>query len=278
MRIEVRHDTIYRYQAPPRSIVQLLRLTPPSFETQHVRNWRIDVGTDAVVRQGSDAFGNCVHRLYAELQLTELAISVIGDVDVEDSAGVVRGTEEPLPPQMFLRTTPLTSPDATLAAFAQDVTEGCGAPLDRLHALLRAVHAHMAFDTRVTDSATSAAQAFVQSAGVCQDFAHIFIAAARYLGIPARYVSGHLLRGDGQHAQEAAHAWAEAHVDGLGWVAFDPAHGLCTTDHYVRVAVALDYLGAAPVRGSRAAGGIETLTVDLAVQPGQARGQLQRQE
>src|SRR3546814_20969809 len=77
--------------------------------------------------------------------------------------------------------------------------------------------------------------------GVCQDLAHVFIAAARSQGMATRYISGHLLRQDGAELQEAAHAWAEAHVPGLGWVEFDPANGICADEHYVRVAAGLDY-------------------------------------
>ena len=106
---------------------------------------------------------------------------------------------------------------------------------------------------------TSAEQAAAAGHGVCQDFAHIFIAAARLLGIPARYVSGHLFRRDGAHAQEAAHAWAEAWVGDLGWVAFDPANGICADDAYVRVACGLDYRDAAPVAGARSGGGAERI-------------------
>ena len=90
-------------------------------------------------------------------------------------------------------------------------------------------------------------------------------AAARSLGIPARYVSGHLARSDGVQEQDASHAWAEAHVPDLGWVGFDPTNGISVTDAYIRVAIGLDYLGAAPVRGSRTGGGEETLDVKLRV-------------
>ncbi len=108
---------------------------------------------------------------------------------------------------------------------------------------------------------------------MCQDITHIFVAAARSLGIPARYVGGHFHRVDGVTSQEAGHAWAEAHVENLGWVGFDPTNGISTTDAHVRVAVGLDYLGAAPVRGTRYGGAGETLTV--AVRVAQARQQIQ---
>ena len=137
--------------------------------------------------------------------------------------------------------------------------------MDRLHRLLGAVYGYMRFDAGHTDTATSAAEAFVLKHGVCQDLAHIFIACSRALNLPARYVSGHLARSEGEIDQEAAHAWAEAYIEDLGWVGFDPANGVCPTESYVRVAVGLDYLGAAPVRGSRYGGGGEHMDVKLRV-------------
>jgi transglutaminase-like putative cysteine protease len=112
----------------------------------------------------------------------------------------------------------------------------------------------MAFDADPTHAATTAAEAFALKRGVCQDITHVFIAATRILGIPARYVGGYFRRGDGITEQEAGHAWAEACVPELGWVAFDAANGICGTDAHVRVAVGLDYLGAAPLRGARYGG------------------------
>ena len=73
--------------------------------------------------------------------------------------------------------------------------------------------------------------------------------------------------------QEAGHAWAEAYVPDVGWVGFDPANGISPTDAHVRVAIGLDYLGAAPVRGTRKGGGAEALTVTILVD--QAAGQMQ---
>ena len=112
---------------------------------------------------------------------------------------------------------------------------------------------------------TTAAEAFALRRGVCQDLTHIFIAAARCLGMPARYIGGYFHRVDGVTQQEAGHAWAEAFVPELGWIAFDPANGICTTDAHVRVAAGLDYLGAAPVRGTRYGGGGEQLAVAVHV-------------
>jgi transglutaminase-like putative cysteine protease len=121
------------------------------------------------------------------------------------------------------------------------------------------------FDSDPTHTATTAAEAFRLRRGVCQDLTHIFIAAARHLNIPTRYVGGHFYRADGVTAQDAGHAWAESYVEHLGWVGFDPANGIGTTQTHVRVSVGLDYLGAAPVRGVRYGGGSETLKVAVHV-------------
>ena len=111
----------------------------------------------------------------------------------------------------------------------------------------------------------SASEAFALKRGVCRDLCHIFIAAAHHLEIPARYVAGYLQMADGRIDQEAGHAWAEAFIPDIGWVGFDPANGVCPTEDYVRVAVGLDSLGAAPVRGVRFGLGNENLEVAIKV-------------
>jgi transglutaminase-like putative cysteine protease len=121
------------------------------------------------------------------------------------------------------------------------------------------------FDTEPTNTGTTAREAFAMRRGVCQDLSHIFIGACRWLDVPARYVSGYFFRADGVVEQSAGHAWAEAKVPELGWVGFDPANGIATTDAHVRVAVGLDYLGAAPVRGARRGGGSESMAVKVLV-------------
>jgi transglutaminase-like putative cysteine protease len=122
------------------------------------------------------------------------------------------------------------------------------------------------YRTGVTDTATTAAEALRPGNGVCQDHAHIFIAAARVAAVPARYVTGYLLTDDGSPVAEAHHAWAEAWVDGIGWIGFDVANRICPTDRYVRMVAALDAYGAAPIRGSRRGGGAEQLEVQVFVQ------------
>ena len=265
MRIRVEHGTTYRYQPAAKSVLQVLRLTPRSHEGQNVVRWKVSADADGEVqiRKGEDAHGNLTHTAFVQGPVSELTLQVTGEVETWDAHGIVRGALERFPPEAFLRETPLTEPSPELEAFAEAAGAG-GDPIARLHRLMLAIRAEITFDAEPTHATTTASEAFALKRGVCQDFSHIFIAAARHLGVPARYVSGHLANGEEVH-QEAAHAWAEAYAPDLGWVGFDCANGLSPTPAHVRVAVGLDYLGAAPVRGSRSGGGTESMDVRLRV-------------
>jgi transglutaminase-like putative cysteine protease len=263
MRIRVRHETRYRYDTPPTGVIQTLRLTPRNYEGQFVVDWRIEVSADCRLDEQEDAFGNITHAFTADAPITELTVTADGVVDTQDTNGVVRDAIERFPPSLFLREAPLTHADAAMKAFTARMDQSN--TLSLLHGLLDNLHEEIVFDTDPTHAATTAAEAFGLKRGVCQDMAHIFIGCARACGVPARYISGYLHRNDGVLDQRAGHAWAEAYVPDLGWVAFDPANGTCTTDAYVRVAVGLDYLGAAPVRGTRYGGGAEALSVQILV-------------
>ena len=140
----------------------------------------------------------------------------------------------------------------------------------------RRIKEDFAYDPQATHVATPLGEAFESRGGVCQDFAHLFIAGARAIGTPARYVSGYYLRSDGDE-QIAGHAWAEAYVPDLGWVGFDPAHCVSPGERHVRLAVALDYLSAAPIRGARSGGGGETMEVRVRVAGTQTQSQSQSQ-
>lgn len=279
MRLKIFHSTTYRYEPPASGVIQILRMTPGSHDGQYVADWQIDVSTDSRLHAHEDAFGNLTHVMTGSA-VADLNITVEGLVETHDTGGVLKGADERFPPSLFLRTTPLTSVNPAMATFARELrAESEGDDIGFLHTLMTEISEHMTFDADPTTSATSAAEAFGLKRGVCQDYAHVFIACARSGGVPARFVSGHFLRSDGMIHQEAGHAWAEAFVPGLGWVGFDAANCICTTDAHVRVAAGLDYLGAAPVRGTRYGGGTETLAVAVRVEqvgrPGQWQSQTQ---
>ncbi|ERF86010.1 transglutaminase family protein [Bradyrhizobium viridifuturi] len=279
MRLRIAHTTTYRYEPAASGVIQILRMTPGSHDGQYVADWQIDVSTDSRLDTHEDAFGNVTHVL-THGSISDLTIHCEGLVETHDTGGVLKGTDERFPPSLFLRPTPLTDLNPAMTAFVREMRAEAGSDvLGFLHALMVQVYEHMTFDEDPTNSTTSASEAFALKRGVCQDYAHILIACARAGGVPARFVSGHFLRSDGMVNQQAGHAWAEAFVPDLGWIGFDAANGICTTDAHARVAIGLDYLGAAPVRGTRYGGGNETLTVavkvDQAGRPGQWQSQTQ---
>lgn len=262
MQIAIRHRTTYRYDQPALYSVQSLRLTPAGSNGQRIASWRIEAPGIERAATFVDGFGNRAHLITVDGPHQEIAIEVRGEVETVDTAGVVEGTPEPAPVVLYLRETVLTRPSPALRELAQ--AAGGEDALARLHDLLRCIRERVAYETGATHAATTAAQALQRGSGVCQDHTHIFIAAARSLDIPARYVSGYLWT-PLDTPLNAQHAWAEAHVSGLGWVGFDVANGICPDDRYVRVAVGLDYASAAPVRGSRRGGGEEALEVQVEV-------------
>ena len=221
------------------------------------------VDCDARFRRGRDGFGNCTTMLYVDGPVESIEITVSGEVLTNPSKGIVHGGHEPLPPALFLRETELTTADADIRDFAREVGEG--EALTALHALNGAVHRRFTLDRGRPVAGQSAAIAFQRDTATPRDLAQIFVAAARSLAIPSRYVSGYSPACFGDDTSPAPHGWAEAHVTGLGWVAFDPCTGLSADEAYVRVAVALDSAGAAPVAGSRLGDGEEELDVDLHV-------------
>jgi len=265
MRLSISHKTTYHYIPAASRVIQVLRLTPRNHDGQYVTDWRIEASADCRLDQHEDAFGNITHAFAAEGPLAELFLLVEGEIETRDTNGVVHDAVERFPPSLFLRETALTTCDEAIAAFAAEAraTQGSEA-LPVLHALLERLHEKMHWDDDRFYEGTPAAEAFGLKHGIAQDFAHIFITASRNLGIPARFVRGYFC-GDDTGARDAGHAWAEAFVPDLGWIAFDAANGICATDAHARVAVGLDHLGAAPVRGMRYGGGAETLTVDIHV-------------
>jgi transglutaminase-like putative cysteine protease len=267
MRIRISHQTLYRYDQPAIGVIQTLRLTPRNHAGQYVVDWRIDISEDCRLDHHEDAFGNITHTFTADGPLSDFRVTVDGEVDTQDTAGIVRGTVERFPPSLYLRETALTQPDAAILDFAREIAarSAAGGTLNVMHQLLAAIHGEMTFDADPTHAATTAAESFSLKRGVCQDLTHVFVAAARSLGVPARYISGYVHSADGTAGESAGHAWAEAFIAEIGWVGFDPAHCISPTEAHVRVAAGLDYLGAAPVRGTRYGGGAEALVVQVRV-------------
>jgi transglutaminase-like putative cysteine protease len=261
--VSIAHVTRYSLAAPVNYSIECLRLTPPSFDAQQVVSWTIEMPhIDEAVRF-RDCFGNITHLVVLPEEHQEIAIIARGTVDTRDRAGVVRGPVEIAPARVFKRETPRTAPDAAIRKISAGI--GGDDPIARMHHLMDLIHERVKYVVGATNVHTSAADALEAGEGVCQDHAHIFISAARVMGLPARYVNGYFLT-DSDEPAEAHHAWAEVWIGGLGWLGFDPANRLCPTDRYVRLACGLDAASAAPIRGTRRGAVEEALDVTVEVQ------------
>ncbi|MDP3491660.1 MAG: transglutaminase family protein [Hyphomonadaceae bacterium] len=273
MRLTVRHATTYTYDPPADRCALRLRLYPPSFGGQRVLKWAVSVNDQPVPALMTTATGDR-EAIWTRSEVgAEITILAEGEVDTDDTAGVVRGLKDGMRPSIYLRSTPLTEADAKIQALAKGVAGEKA--LDRLHAVFNAVADAIEYKPSTTSSATTAAQALKAGQGVCQDHAHVFISGARSIGLPARYVVGYLLAEDTKLTE--THAWAEAWAPEIGWIGFDAANRLCPTDRYVRLGCGLDAADAAPIRGNVTGNSQERLSasVDISQTTGQSQSQNQ---
>ena len=262
MRLKISHMTEYNYAEAVEFALQRLRLTPLDCPGQRVVSWQTSVtgaGREAVY---TDHFGNRVELVSINDGGQSISIMAMGEVETEERNGVFGPHIGYVPLWLYLRETPLTKPGKLVKDLAKRI-QGDG-DLAKMHALMATIAADVEYRKDATDAATPAEQALELKAGVCQDFAHIFISVARHLGLPARYISGYML--DDGDTKAASHAWAETHIAGLGWVGFDPANDICPDERYVRVASGLDYSDTAPVSGMRIGNAPEMITVAVNVE------------
>ncbi|MEM7497624.1 MAG: transglutaminase family protein [Pseudomonadota bacterium] len=272
MLISIDHRTEYRYDPPAQGLALRLRLFAGSTAQQSVRDWSVTVNGKAVSPLLTSGFGEREALWFERGTVEKIEVIARGTVETVDHAGVL-GRDARLRPGVYIRETPLTEADETVAALAvavRDEAAGKGA-LAMAHAINEAVHGALDYRTGATDASTTAAEAAAIGAGVCQDFAHLFISAARHLDLPARYVVGYLH--DPDAPEMASHAWAEAHVEGLGWVGFDPVNEVCPAEHHVRLCSGFDASDAAPMRGTMLAGSEEEMDVTVAVAAAQQQSQ-----
>jgi len=248
MKLAIHHDTTYRYADRVRASIQYLRLTPQDSARQRVLDWQLELPQAAHAQR--DGHGNILHVLTLDEPHQAIVIGAHGHVEIDERCESESDSASPLP---YLRSTALTAADRALREFALGC---CGERRDRaaLIALMAQLYRRMPFTPGVTQVETSAAEAFALGLGVCQDHTHVFLACARSLGVPARYVSGYLCSADS--SQLASHAWAEAWIDGA-WYSFDVTNQLARPERHLKLAVGLDYLDACPVRGMRRGGQVQ---------------------
>ncbi|WFU07861.1 transglutaminase family protein [Rhizobium sp. CB3090] len=273
MRLTISHTTEYRYDEPAQFSLQRLRLTPLTGPGQTVLDWKLKVEGAHPEVEYEDQFANRVTLVSLDGAQDATRIVATGEIETQDLNGVIGQHSGFSPLWLFLRETPRTKAGKLTKELLRSLSGDN--ELGKMHALMGAIHQTVEYKPGTSDTETTAEQALEKKSGVCQDHAHIFISGARALRIPARYVSGYLLM-EGATEQAATHAWAEAHIPGLGWVGFDPANDVCPDARYVRIATGLCYRDAAPVSGMRLGTPGESLSVKVTVaNQGQSQSQSQ---
>ncbi|WP_321795081.1 transglutaminase family protein [Burkholderia sp. BCC1988] len=305
MRLAIRHISRYQFDDQATHALQRLRLRPQSGPGQTVGAWQVTIDGVEPTLSYADGFGNRIDLVRHDRGAkNEVVVVAAGVVETQDRAGILGNPEGYAPPWIFERETALTKAGDTVRELTQALPIEPHS-LDALHWLMTEVHDRIAYAPNLADAPVDAETALQSGEGTSRDHAHAFIAAARALKVPARYISGYVLAdsamqriadakqsasdedaeealalqtGDGMqqvlgasHAaqsqglpqaalgaqpqavalmqQPAGHAWAEAYVEGLGWVGFDPFMNRCPDERYVRIAVGLDYRDAQPVTG-----------------------------
>ncbi len=264
MLLQINHTTRYDYDQPVDYALQKVRLRPLPNALQSIENWTLDIDGGKIEAAYTDHYGNHVDLVSAEPGTRSVILTARGTALTHDTAGVLGQAYGRAPLWHFAQATAMTQAGEAVAALA-DVVGGHDDLLNGLHALSAAILAKVPYEIGKTQTTTTAEEAIAIGRGVCQDHATIFIAAARKVGLPARYVSGYLFMPD-RIDQDASHAWAEAHLDGLGWVGFDVSNGVSPDEKYLRLAVGRDAPDAAPISGLRMGTGREAMIVSLQVQ------------
>lgn len=244
MRIAIDHRlSVTVPQGTVQAVFHLL-LTPPSGPTQTVESWSVEGPGIGNAGRFTDGFGNAAHLVNQLRPEGEIVIHVRGEVTTRDTHGVLgRPAGEPVA-ALYRRPTPLTKVPAELHSGFRDSKES---RLSICHALMARVGEMLGMPPEEPEAQqqmqADGGQTQVQDVTetreprpAATDYAHLFIGAARALGIPARYVLGYRLV-DGE---DGLHAWAEAFDEGLGWIGFDPFMQICPTERYVRLAIGLD--------------------------------------
>lgn len=264
MKLRVRHTTVYNYDAPIVYGLQQVRLTPMRDHQQTVLNWNIAIEGGKPALTYADQYNNQCMLVQAVDNATKVSLTVSGEVETHTSDGVYGKIYGVAPLWHFKQHTRRTAPGSRVAKLSKMITNGSGDP-GELHALCAKILNDIPYRQAVTNVTTTAEEALALGGGVCQDHAQIFIATLRHAGLPSRYVSGYLMMND-RIDQEATHAWAEAHIDGLGWVAFDVSNGVSPDERYIKLAVGRDSIDASPISGLRTGVARETMSVSLQVQ------------
>ncbi len=250
MKLEVVHSTRYKYSSPIAETVMEVRLRPMEGNGQRCLEFKLDVSSGIKPRDYRDGYGNNVH--YFNLVRPHTLLNITSRSVVETGGELDADPGEELVYDFLRFRSPVKDvPGVRDLARRHPIANPRSAPVVEaaLDELTLTISREFAYDRAVTNVYSAVDDVLELKAGVCQDFAHLFIAVARAMSVPARYVSGYIHTPGGRSSVSASHAWAEGWVPGRGWVGYDATHPVRTSENHVRLAVGRDYTDAAPTRG-----------------------------
>lgn len=295
MRLQITHETLYNYSPAVETAQHMAYLTPLHTPTQQLLRHNLEVSPQpAQINAMPDVFGNT--RSFFSLQVAHRELRVVATSEVltcSSSLPESRLSWETAregfryragsvfdAANEFVFASPMVPRQSEFASYARpSFTGGCGL-LDAALDLMHRIHQDFIYESQSTEVNTPALKALEQRKGVCQDFAHIFVACLRSLGLAARYVSGYLLTVAAPgtvklRGSDASHAWGSVYVPdlpaGQRWVHLDPTndragwHGPGVD--YVLLACGRDFSDVSPIRGVIHGGASHTLTVGVTVEP-----------
>ncbi len=294
MIFEVSHRTVYYYSAPVVQSHHLVHLLPRTMERQRIVRHNLMVEPLPAARSDfTDYFGNPATAIAIESRHSELLIHSRAVVDVqapppvdpaaspswESVTAMFAPSRTSYDPEViqYLAPSHHTPVSAGLIAFASPSFAPGRPVLECARDLSNRIFGSFSYDDAATDITTTLAEVMEMRRGVCQDFAHLFIAAMRGYGLPARYVSGYLLTRPPEGVEklvgaDASHAWASVWAPGAGWVDFDPTNDLMPGEEHITVAYGRDYQDVSPVTGVLLGGGTHRVEVAVDVAPAFASG------
>lgn len=272
MLLRVQHETKLSYTEPVSETVFEVRMSPPSDEDQTNLGYHLRTNPSAPVTVYRDGFGNRVDLFniltpYQDLVIRATSIvrthrvdpigSRLADIRFEPHSDHFRSAST----IEYLQPSPMIKAGPELDGFLAGLPRCEGTMAEVLRRLVAAVRARLVYEKKVTTARTPVGEALRLGRGVCQDFSHLFLAACRGIGLPARYVSGYVY----QPGEVATHAWCQV-WDGRGtWVEVDATHDTLPADDYIKIGIGRDYSDVPPNRGVWRGRGEETIAVSVKV-------------
>jgi transglutaminase-like putative cysteine protease len=271
MKLQIEHTTSFTYDEPIGEAYTEMRLRPLDTATQRCLSFKLKTEPRGEVMHYTDRFGNLVHHFDALHSHDRVVVKAESKISVSQQFTDEQLELSPIDLFDYLAPTNYAPLDEQVLRFASPHVVAGDATATALQ-LMKKLYSSMKYERGATDVTTTALEALVLGRGVCQDFAHVMLAACRSVGIPARYVSGYLHSSKSASDENgstpdnsASHAWVDVFSNGRGWISLDPTHGSEQTEHYVRVAVGRDYTDVPPTRGVYKGKAKENLSVNVRV-------------